>query len=210
MPNTPEYLRLVKQIKSYREIFLPTDLSINPDDRDVVMLRAFVLHCFAEIQSYMEDVCKAIAIKSMRSWLDDGLTSKTTVAMLRYTDCALRQAPKLLHPSKDDKNGNLLLDLSKVVQKHYSNYFAIIEENNGVREGDLIRILLPIGIQSNDISENLKVDLTNLTKRRGGYAHNARHRSMNYSIIDDHRLVIRCTRSIRTLDNSLYLLLNGA
>lgn len=59
------------------------------------------------------------------------------------------------------------------LDKLYTNYFATIKNNNGIKEKNLKNILPHIGIEMNSIDSILLSQLTAFGEKRGHTAHNA-------------------------------------
>ena len=62
-------------------------------------------------------------------------------------------------------------DIAEVASCALTQYGSIISSNNGVKEENLLRIVLPIGVRKGDLDPTWITDLQEFGKKRGTLAH---------------------------------------
>ena len=61
--------------------------------------------------------------------------------------------------------------IKEIVDVAFRQYIQIHERNHGVREANLKRLILPIGVRKDDLDQTWIVNLEEFGKRRGELAH---------------------------------------
>ena len=166
MPSS-EYRALRTRIGELRRYLLPKQFdptgSYRPRQFD--RARAFRLLTHAEIEWYLEQVVFETANKAYDIWSTRGLITEPIVAMLAYHEGQTSTIPETL-------SGAGPPDLQNRIQKSrdYINTYARVR-NNGIRERQILRLLLPVGIKEADIDPVWLSTTDSFGHNRGESAH---------------------------------------
>lgn len=128
-------------------------------------VRAFQLLAHAEIESFVEDRAIAVIDRALDKWRLDGRARKPVVALLAFTEEKLGRPPETIPPSKRELNDR--------VERAKSAFSRVVHSNNGIKERDLLSILLPVGVLEVDIDETWLASMSSFGEVRGTTAHKA-------------------------------------
>ena len=169
--STKQYDHLKERFSILRSIFLPHDFSPTGDYRDEIfeMARAYKVLTHAELEYYFEQIGMAIAKNAYQEWEDKGVVSKSLVALTVYYSGQYASIP-------DQKTGNNSdIGLKVRVNKAFTEYCRNVNaENNGIKEKNLLKLFLPIGIELDSIPDALIIASNNYGIIRGEIAHTTR------------------------------------
>lgn len=168
---TKQYDHLKERFSTLRDIFLPNTFSPTGDYSDEIfeMSRAYKVLTHAELEYYFEQIGMAIAKKAYQDWEDKEVVSKPLVALTVYYSGQYASIP-------DQKAGNNSdIRLKDRVNKAFTEYCRnVYAENNGIKEKNLLKLFLPIGIDLDSIPDDLIIASNNYGTIRGEIAHTTR------------------------------------
>lgn len=155
MANTKRYSQLSKRIvvieKSYLPVVNPTGNYSNKEQDD---LRAFLLLVHAEIESYFEEVSESKVKAAFKNWKTNRTKSNVLLALVSFCENAISEQK-----------------LEERVNKALSFYINTLKKNNGIKERNLLEILLPIGVEYTTIDTTWLSTMTSFGTNRGDVAH---------------------------------------
>jgi hypothetical protein len=129
--------------------------------------RGFRLLAHAEIEACLEDLGVATVNAAYNAWSIDGKPRTTLVALMTFNDRnGLGVPPKLQRSGVGDLRQRLL-----DVRNDYVRW--VKTENHGVREKNVLRILLPAGIREHEIDPAWLSTIDTFGSNRGATAHGA-------------------------------------
>lgn len=167
MARSQEYRTLRVRITQLRNHFLPRPF--NPTGsysaRQFDRARAFRLLAHAEIESYLEAVSFETAIKAYDAWQVRGMVTEPLISMVAYTESSLGKIPETT-PRTGPPDLQTRIEKSKNSLTRYST-----SQNNGIRESNILRLLLPVGIREADIDSIWLSTIDSFGKDRGVTAH---------------------------------------
>jgi hypothetical protein len=174
---SPRYVALSAQISALRRHLLPKKLSptgnyVRPDRVSVHSL-SFRILCVAEIENYLEDRCAEIAKTALNSWRTNRHFSPPLQSLTVFTDVKYDALPDYMIPKpKDQKDWDNLVSPAKRIEKAVSEYLTFVQSgNNGIREKNLIGLLIPVGLDLRAVDRTLLDRMDALGSRRGDAAH---------------------------------------
>jgi uncharacterized protein YciW len=129
----------------------------------------------AEIEAYLEDRAWAIALTAAKVWKEKQKASKIILALLAFSGRTMERPPNSIspdQPSQSDK-WDEKTKLSKKIDLAMGDFHRVLEQNHGIKEENIISMLLPIGIDCDDIDVVLMADLNSYGESRGIVAHRA-------------------------------------
>ena len=123
----------------------------------------------AEIEFYFEELIKAIIKKAYDQWVESNNVSRTLVALVAYCPKGFESIPER---TTDRTAASDLKYRIKESRDYFNTY--IRTKNNGIKEKDILALLLPIGVALDDIDNDLLIALNNFGTARGQIAHSTR------------------------------------
>jgi hypothetical protein len=128
------------------------------------LIRSFVLLVHAEIEAYFEDVAKEKVRKALSSWTANRKKSSCLKAVLAYSGNELSY-----ETAKKVDSNNIAFRLNKAV----NHFVSLIQKNHGVKENNLLSILIPLGIELSEIDPVWLSTMDAFGSLRGTIAHNS-------------------------------------
>lgn len=128
----------------------------------------------AELESFLEERAIEIAKATIAAWNDQGKVSRTTMCLLGFSGQTFSKPPDTLEaPGANQLKGwNEKIEIGQRLTAAVSSYVGyIITENHGVREKNLMAILLPLGISADNLDPLFVADMDDFGRRRGEAAH---------------------------------------
>lgn len=167
-------------MKELRRCLLParfSDLGIYHDAARIALRTlSFRVMAHAEIEAYLEERSLEIANSAALAWRTQQWVSLTTLSLLGFSGHHLSTPPDTLKaPGKNQEKswpdktqiGNRL----KTAINSYVKYVRV--DNHGVRERQLMAMLIPLGIAPSDLDPLAVADIDNFGHQRGEAAHNS-------------------------------------
>jgi hypothetical protein len=178
--TSERYQLLRDRIGCLREHLLPADFSDIGEyveaERVAIMAISFRVLAHAEIETYFEDRVVEIAKAALKAWKQTRYICPPLFCMVAFSGRDMRKPPgSLLAPSDNKvKVWPVLLDPSERVRECVAQFVrAVQHDNHGIREQNLLSMLLPIGFNSSDLDPVVVTDLDSLGRRRGEAAHSS-------------------------------------
>ncbi|MCK2213454.1 HEPN domain-containing protein [Actinomadura sp. ATCC 31491] len=131
--------------------------------------RAFRLLAHAEFEAFIEDRAQQIVSRAVSEWLAHGNIRPSLLALVAYESSLGWKETTILSASERQKKAPNLTERVEAARKNYLNY--VIMQNNGIKEKNLLRILLPLGVREEDIDEQWLSALEAWATARGELAH---------------------------------------
>lgn len=166
---------------------------------DFDRVRAFRLLAHAEMESCIEDLARNALIESMKRYRVDGKPRKPLVAVVAYF--ARGSLPK--------SHGEAHEDFESLVNRAVQSYVAALKSSNGVREKDLLGVLLPVGLTDRDLDPVWLAEMDSFGQGRGDVAHQSFATQRQPDPARERDVVIRLTAGIRDVDRKLLHLVSG-
>jgi hypothetical protein len=164
---------LEKELKSLRKNFLPPrfdDIGNYYTPRKIALAGAYLVMSHAEIESYFEDRVLDVANNAKHIWENNHQVNLTFACLLAFSGLTLERTPGKLSSQSFKDLGNKFDDSFYVFQRY------VRTNNHGIREKNILSLLLPIGINSNEIDVNWLDEIDNFGKKRGDFAHQSASR----------------------------------
>lgn len=123
--------------------------------------RAFVVLAHAEIEMFLERFCLAVLNRAHSQWLLDGRPRTALMAVLAFS------RPEPVPSSKPHGQSSLLV----AVDRARVDYGNRVFNNHGIRGGDVLSLVLPIGVRESELSSAWLIDMDTFGAQRGAVAH---------------------------------------
>lgn len=127
----------------------------------------------AEIEAFLEDIGLDKAREVIDGWKASKKTSDALFCLVAHYHAGFEVedeehlGEKFL-PSSRKKVRD---DIAEIADRAMTQYGAIVSQNHGVKEENLLRIVLPVGVRKADLDPTWITNLQEFGKRRGTIAH---------------------------------------
>ena len=169
MPSR-RFRQLSRRIRQLQRHLLPKlSPTGNYNPRQYDRVRSFRLLAHAEIEAFVEDRARDLVNSCVQKWKNDRkpryLLLSVVAFHLRNSEMSLTRLKAVYSqaPSHTD---------SCVIQAH-QGYNALLTNNHGIREENLLRMLLPLGLDSAEIDSVWLATTDGFGAKRGETAHAA-------------------------------------
>lgn len=182
MSRSARYKDLISDLRKLRNALLPIKFDATGTYRcpEGVHLRtiSYRILVHAEIESFIEDRAYTLFDEAWNNWINDKIPSRVLSALLAFSG---QQMPiptkKLSSPGKN--NHEKVDDIILRAKKHWKD--VVYKDNHGIKEANVLGLLLPLGIDGGDIDTTLLADLTSFGGLRGAVAHKSSIRIKSYA-----------------------------
>lgn len=173
MPRSVRFRVLNRELSRLKKQFIP---KINPigtySDRQLSRTLAYRVLAHAEIESYLEDRAWEVVQDAKRVWDTTGKTRLTLITLVAFSGQMMETPPTTLTPTKGSKTIGLdKIKISKKIDSAIQCFKWVIDQNHGVKEANILALLLPIGIDSDDLDTAWLATMNTFGKERGIIAH---------------------------------------
>ncbi len=142
-----------------------TVLSYPTSNISQLRLRSFRLLSHAEIEYYVESTMLDKIREAKNNYFVKNRVSDILINLLAYSDV---EFPKISTHLNEVNGSN---DISFRINKAINAYEYTVKRNNGIKEENIIPLLLPLGIQYSMLDQVLFNNLSSFGKSRGDTAH---------------------------------------
>lgn len=131
---------------------------------------SFRILVHAEIEAFLEERAYELFDEAWQAWSTYRVPSRVLAGLLAFSGHSMPQPPSRLGAKGkrdfDDVDGMLA---------RVKNYWKdqVYKRNNGIKEANVLGVLLPLGIDGNDIDNTMLADLTSFGGRRGAVVHSS-------------------------------------
>ena len=169
------YRALEQELRLLRRHLLPGRFDPTGSYQDRVYTRtiAYRVLAHAEFESYLEDRVQDLCLAAVSAWGQKGKTSKVIACMLAFSGQNMEEPPTTRVPQQpsqqaqwDDK-----IKVSAKISRSVNALHYAIENNHGIKEENLLRLLLPVGIEADEIDVAWLATLNSFGEERGSVAH---------------------------------------
>jgi len=177
MPNSDRYRQLVARVSQLRRHLLPKtfDLTGSYQSKHYDRAKAFRLIAHAEVESYIEDRVVQVANLAVQRWLSTQTLTACVAALLAFHESKNTPPSSLLNPPQSGPDH--LAERLKRAQTALNTYARVT--NNGVREQNVLKMFLSVGIDVNGIDLVWLTTLDSWARERGEFAHKAHVQVLN-------------------------------
>jgi len=166
---------------------------------------AYRVLAHAEIESYLEERVKNIAIEAVKAWKERRTASRTLAALLAFSGILMDVPPDTIYPADPSQKAKWheKISLSGKIDKAKGSFIARIITNHGMKEENILRLLLPIGFEVDKIDTVLLADMNSFGERRGEAAHTSISTRRQYDPKDELQIVKAIAKGLGQLDEGM-------
>jgi len=141
--------------------------------RELDRARGFRLLAHAEIEAFIEDVTFEKAKMSVSNWDNRQVTSETLFCLLVHYHQGFPTDVDQPPAFPDTSRLKVKDAIKEAVTAALKQYRILQDNNHGVKEENLLRLILPVGIRRDDLDPLWITNLNEFGKKRGDVAHRA-------------------------------------
>lgn len=169
--------------------FEPTGLY---DDAHKVSTRALAYRVLAhaELEAYFEDRVIEIASKARLAW-DHGSVSRVALCLLAFSGKDMGPPPATLEAPNENKRKlwPQLVDVHERFVPAVSSFHHFVRnENHGIKEKNLMALLLPIGLDPKKLDPSFLADIESFGALRGTAAHSSNNKTATQGVDPEQEL----------------------
>jgi len=167
MPST-RYRALEQRVQQLEKRLLPpTSATGSYTPRQLDLVRGYRLLVHAEIEAYLEDKVRACANASLRRFKADRRPRTVVMSLLAFHS---PQKSVSVRQIKEIYAGGLI-HVEEMTAQATTAYNRAVSLNNGIRESNILQLLLPIGLLCSEINSTWLSTTDSFGAKRGETAH---------------------------------------
>jgi len=170
-----QYKKLKRELTRLRRELLPKKFNLSGDYPSEIFTKtlAYRVLAHAEIESYLEDRALQTALTAIKAWKRRKEVSKTLAGLLAFCGRNMEEPPPSLRPEQQSQSNTWddKIRLSNKVDLAMNDFYLAVQNNHGIKERNILRLLLPIGIEVDELDPVLLADLDSFAELRGKAAH---------------------------------------
>jgi hypothetical protein len=166
MPSA-RYKTLISNVAKLERRFLPKRLTGPFTIRQHDLARGFRLLAHAEIEAYLEDRAKEISLEAVRRFQSNRKPHAVTLSLVAHCIVQGELTDKYLKEKYTNQSDHL--DAAVIAANNTYQYRLI--QNHGIREDNILSLLLPVGFKVTEIEQAWLSQMNSFGKIRGETAH---------------------------------------
>ncbi|MFB2879021.1 HEPN domain-containing protein [Floridanema aerugineum] len=175
MPKSARFRILCKELNRLKKQFIP---SISPtgfySERQLARTLAYRVLAHAEIESYLEERVWEVVLNVKRNWDSSRKAHRTLICLIAFSGQSMDKPPSTLTPTRGSRtHPEEKVKIDKKLDLAIKSFKRVIDENHGVKEANILALLLPIGIDSDDLDSSLLATMNTFGEQRGQVAHSS-------------------------------------
>lgn len=194
---------LKKNIEKIEHSFLPPKSETGEySEQEYLNVDAYVSLVHSEIEFFLESRCKEVCGLSLKKFDENGLVNLVLLGLVCFSG-------KMFDAPPDKKNDSNLVEeklyLNKKLHSAAGVYNYNVKNNNGIKEKDILGLLLPLGFPVDDIDDVFLTEMNDFGKMRGEIAHTSNVENMT-NRLDPYSVKSRIERIlgfIKNIDDTL-------
>ena len=175
MPRSASFRQLEGSLRQLRRQLLPRqfDPTGTYPDRIIARARGYRVLAHAEIEHFIEQRAQEVVLDALNAWNSTGTMRVTLASLIAFCGNMANVPPSTLLPNDPSakKRHDCELKLQLRLNAAANSFFAAAKENHGIKEKNLLRLLLPIGVNPVDIDPTWLATMNSFGERRGEAAH---------------------------------------
>jgi len=161
MPESDLFKDLQKRVEFLKHGFLNYDSIDSPLPANQDKLKSFKLLVHAEIESYFENMVNNVISFNKAQWKKKKITASLSYLIL-FSSAKFEGEKEIVN-----------LSIKNRIDKIISSYESLIFQNNGIREKNLMKLLVPLGIDFQTLDQTWLSTIDSYGASRGKIAHNS-------------------------------------
>jgi hypothetical protein len=167
MPSA-RFNQLKRRIARLERNLLPAKFTAPYTQRELDQGRAYLLLVRAELEAYFEDRARSIVEAAFKRWQRHRRAPSVLLCLLSFH-------------KQDKPTAQMMKEVQLGIRAHPDEplfkarqaYHQLLSKNHGIREANILEMLLPIGVKGTGLDAALIGTLDSFGQRRGKIAHTA-------------------------------------
>lgn len=173
-PRSKRFRALERELNQIRMALLPRRFNATGLYPDGVFVRtvAYRLLAHAEMEAYLEDRAWAVSLEAVAA-MKRGMATRAAVCLVAFSGVKSELPPDSVRRPKDvpPRIWDPKTELCAKLDAAACCFHVLMEGNNGIRERDLVRLLLPVGVNIASLDSAWLASMDSYGDIRGSYAH---------------------------------------
>jgi hypothetical protein len=185
---------------------LPADTLREPTPEEVTRTLAFRLMAHAEMEDFLETRVQQVATAAITAFSTSGKVSRALLALACFAENGCGKPPPTLEPEQENQRKEWPKKIDVVVRAklYVTSFLARVKENHGIKEENLLSLLLPVGVDPTTIDPTWLANCNSFGSARGEAAHTSSMRvSQPPNPADEKKRVEELVRGLAAIDNHL-------
>ncbi len=208
MPTSIRFKEMRARLNELRHHMLPAKFSPTGDysDRQLDRTRGYRVLVHAEIESYLEDVAREAVTQAIQKWKNNKKPSTILLAFLAAYHSGWN--------SNDDRENEEIVRLAKArsrvkdsineaIDIAQKQYITNVRDNHGVKEKNFKRLIIPLGIEIDELDGTWLTNLDNFGASRGETAHKTKRATGQINPEDEYKTVQSLVKGLKELDEKI-------
>ncbi|WP_290525924.1 HEPN domain-containing protein [Alcanivorax sp.] len=208
MPTSMRFKEMRARLNELRHHMLPAKFSPTGDysDRQLDRTRGYRVLVHAEIESYLEDVAREAVTQAIQKWKSNKKPSTILLAFLAAYHSGWN--------SNDDRENEEIVRLAKArsrvkdsineaIDIAQKQYITNVRDNHGVKEKNFKRLIIPLGIEIDELDGTWLTNLDNFGASRGETAHKTKRATGQINPEDEYKTVQSLVKGLKELDEKI-------
>lgn len=192
---------LRNNITEIEKCFLPPQNPLGTYNKDELLrINAYIALSHSEIENFIESEVLTVCRKSVVEYESTGVINQVILGLLCFSGLTYDEPPENKQNLKNDKNWDDKTIISNKIKKAESVFNNKIRtQNNGIKEKDILNMLLPIGYPLKEIDDVFLTEMNDFGKQRGEIAHTSNINIVTKQQIDPYTIKKRIDDIINQL-----------
>lgn len=208
MALSNRFKEMKTRLAELKRHMLPRQFSPTGDytERQLDRARGYRLLVHAEIESYLEDISRNKVTAAVKAWENDNKVSRTLIALLASYHSSWNiddstNHDEIIKLSKERKNlKESIRDVLKLAQKQFGSK---VGNNHGIKQNNFKTIMLPTGLDLEDVDDTWLANLDSYGSLRGDIAHKTSKATKQINPQDEYKNVQGLLVGLEELDRKV-------
>ncbi len=173
--RSTRFKKLEMSLRELRRQLLPRqfDPTGSYPDRVISRARGYRVLAHAEIEHFIEERAREVVLHALSEWKASGVVRKTLIALVAFSGRLADFPPDTLRAGSSNAQvkHDALLHLKSRLDQAANAFFSAIRENHGLKEKNILQLLLPAGVDPNSFDPLWLATMNSFGERRGEAAH---------------------------------------
>lgn len=205
MANSRRFKDLARRLKELRDHLLPSSFSEtgNYTDRQLDRARGYRLLVHAEFEAFLEDSCRELIVKKISEWQNNNKPSNLVIAFLAcyHSGWGVDNTLDEVDLVNASKGRTQVKDAAKeAVDIALKQYIKKLKANNGIKEKNFKTMVLPTGVEMDELDQTWLTNLDQFGMLRGDVAHKSKKAQGLLDPKDEFKSVKDLLKGLKKLD----------
>lgn len=208
MPMSTRFREMRARLTELRHHMLPASFSATGDysDRQLDRTRGYRVLVHAEIESYLEDIAREAVTRAIRDWKQNKAPSTILLAFLAayhsgWNTNDERENEEIVRLAKG--RSRVKDSINEVIDIAQKQFISNVRDNHGVKEKNFKRLILPLGVEIEELDGTWLTNLDNFGASRGETAHKTKRATGQINPKDEYANVKKLLKGLKELDEKI-------